>query len=328
MGVYNEIVNFTVSSATTSVNLSNFGTINKGDFIKVVATIVNPISSTNTLSLFVNNETTATDYRFNLYSINNDATNLGDFATDNNKWVVANASKTLELVSYIMISEVDKFVARTNFNVENDTSIEFGDGLVASNITVTNITSFQIESNETNGIGQNSTIKIYKLDIDSDNVIDITVSGSDVTQVDFTNLNITKDNEFLLISSNTSAGGAATGSLFVNDETTAVDYRRINIQGSSGGGPTFTFRSSNANYLFIDGTNETAVSYCTIKLSENNVYSYQSINTRNESPTVILTRIYGSNVEKTFNTITKLNIVSAVTDGIKIGSRLTLYKLK
>lgn len=323
MAAYNKIIDFVVSSATTSVSLSGFATINKGDFIKIVATIVNPENSLNTLSLFVNNETTTTDYRHHLYSVNNDTTNVDTNDLEENKWAVINNNKTSTIVSYVMINANDKFVARTNFNLENDTAINFGDGFVSSNINTTTITSFQITSSTTNGIGADSKIEIYKLD--PRDIIEIETTEP-VTQIDFTNLNITNENEYLLVANANNASGSIINiGLFVNNNTNNSDYRRVNIQKQKET-TINTFRSSNSTFIFISSDGENAVAYCTIKLSQNNVFTYQSLNTRHENSELTLTRVYGTNVENTFETITKLNIV-ATSEGIDTNSKFTLYKL-
>jgi len=54
MGAWEEIVDYTVPSNTTSVTLNNFGTITKDDFINIKFTHVNPISASSEVSIYPN----------------------------------------------------------------------------------------------------------------------------------------------------------------------------------------------------------------------------------------------------------------------------------
>jgi len=155
--------------------------------------------------------------------------------------------------------------------------------------------------------------------------VDVTTA---TTQIDFDNLNITKDDELTLIC--TFVGDSTTinfPNLFVNDINTKSNYTRQYLVGSE-------------SSFFIGRTNEPSITYFAsniksltnvkIKISNNDRFVYQenyienmgsgSNNIVNGNNNVVLT-------STTITTINKLSIVGSRTNGIAVGSRLQLYKV-
>lgn len=156
---------------------------------------------------------------------------------------------------------------------------------------------------------------------------DINVTTA-TTQIDFDNLNITKDDELRLVY--TLVGESTTASLyslFVNNNTTSTNYtsQNINVSGST----INPGRSSDSIFAAGRSTQKT-YGFNKIKVSNNDKFVFEnpqmfSIGSLSSELSVNNRNVVGHNF--TLTSITKLSVVSSRTNGIAVGSRLQLYKV-
>jgi len=151
-------------------------------------------------------------------------------------------------------------------------------------------------------------------------VSDITVSTA-TTQVDFTGLNITKDDDYVLVATQDDGPINSTLSLYVNGNTSASNYYEqvLSANGTSVSGARY-----NTAWLTLSGGLNAFIT--NIKLSNNGyvVFTSNSIDEVGSSSmrffNACCTSIF------TVSAITALNIVSDLSNGIYTGSRFQLYK--
>jgi hypothetical protein len=327
MGAWTEIVDYTVPSNTTSVVLNDFGTITKDDFIKVV---VNPVSS-------------STDYYYQYFP--NTAVGVTGFNTSSNytsQYLAGYGSSVSAnrfnlniatysglsssfAISYVKLSENGKFNIFTNEFVDLATPQTIFRYTTSSNLTFNDpITSLTITASRTDAIGTGSRIQIYRLD--AEKVADITVA-SNTTQVDISSLSIGKDDEYLLVAD---FDGVASPDcrlrLMVNDNTTITNYYEQFIAGLGTG--TLAGRLQDPIIANTSPTND-SLAYVHIKLSEIGAYTAQAYELRGIGlSTVSIINAFISSTAENITSITKLNLVAQVTNGIGSGTRFLLYKLK
>jgi hypothetical protein len=151
---------------------------------------------------------------------------------------------------------------------------------------------------------------------------------SDTTQVDFTGLNIDKNDELLVSFDIPKSSNTVDLFLFINDNTTLTNYEtsRRSIENSR------TTIYSRANNSFITSLNSTNGSFgeSRIKLLENNILNFNT-----KSISLIFPTPDGStrNDEMmcfsnfTVSSINKVSIASSLSNEIKIGSKIKLYKI-
>jgi len=325
MGAWTEIVDFTFTANETSRAFTGLN-ITKDDFIKIVITQVNGSSSESSLRLFPNtsagvtNFDTTTNYHAQRLTGTGSSTSA---ARDNVSRInVVTGSQTGSVIAYFKISENDKVNWFTNRTLRNDSSIEtVFDYCTSSNLTfAAAITSLTFDSSVSDGLGTGSRIQIYRLTAVKE--ADITTTAN-ATQVDISSLSIGKDSEYLLVSD--VVQGTASSNIFLtpNDLTTLTNYHRQVIFGS---GSTAGAERSNLPSI---GTNNNSIIHTHIKLSEIGAYTFQAYELRNSGATdPLVVNFFGSSTAENITSITKLNIVAEVSNGIKAGSRFILYKLK
>ena len=147
---------------------------------------------------------------------------------------------------------------------------------------------------------------------------DITVSSAQ-TSVSFTGLNITKDDDYLLVSD--TPAGSYDNKIYVNNNATDANYynQRIYALGATVGAS----RVNNPVY----SSNQGAISYTKIKLTNNGYFVYQADSIyQNALSDCSLFKYYGASIF-TMSSITSLTITVSVASQIKVGSRFRLYKL-
>lgn len=153
---------------------------------------------------------------------------------------------------------------------------------------------------------------------------DITVSGSAVTQVDISGLNIGKGEEITLVCdiSHSSSGGVG---LLVNTNYTQTNYYTQDCGANS----TTVSRSRSNKSMFVYGVNSSSktLSIIKIKLTNNGYIVYQSESIREYVGTsVALTNFY-TTTTFTITSLTSIRILSETSNQIGIGSRFQLYKV-
>ena len=324
MAVWEEIVDYTVPSNTTSVDFTGLN-ITKDDFIKIHTTIINPTSSSCHIRLFANNENSTTDYYTQRLTGGNSTIGASRFNTQSPRVCFVEPNKNVTSFSNLKISENNTYNLFSNYNV-NDSNIELTFNYSTSvNLSFSNgINALNFNSSVSNSIGANSRIQIYRLT--AEKVADITVS-SNTTQVDITGLSIDKGSEYLLVSDIVdTAGTGSTQRLTPNDLTTITDYYHQNIY--AGGGSSSAGRANNPDFAYSQNSTNPSLSYTHIKLSNIGAFTYQSYEIRSYGTSNIqLINYFGSSISESFTSINKLNIRARNTNGIGNGSRYQLYKL-
>lgn len=320
MAVWEEIVDYTVPSNTTSVDFTGLN-ITKDDFIKVSITHINPQSSNTNLLFLINNDTSGTGYQRQLLFGN--GSSLVAARTELNQFASTPSNSSQNISGYIKLSENDKFNLFINRNYEN------GSGLfnIFHYLTTTNsysigVDSLTFESSPvSNAIGAGSRIQIYKLT--AEKVADVVVN-SNTTQVDITGLNITKDSEYLLVSDWDSPSTSELR-LSPNDLTNNTNYYSQRIVGFNSS-PVAS--RSNTNSILNASSNTKSIAYTHIKLSNIEAFTAQSYGMRDYgTSTVYLVNRFVSSTYENISNITKLNLVSSASNGIGSGTRFQLYKL-
>ena len=317
MGAWEEIVDYTVPSNTTSVTLNNFGTITKDDFIRVVMTH----NSTGTeIGLFVNGNTTASNYYMQFLAGNGTSV----IATRANKnQIDFTPSGSSDVINcYLKLSENDNLNIFALNSRSGDSGLNLQFHYNTSTSSFNSITEFNFVATTGSSIGANSRIQIYKLA--AEKVADVVVTAN-TTQVDITGLDIKKGDEYLLVS-DLKASSSGTGSnLFINDNITPSNYY---LQFMLGVGSTAAAgRLNNAAYN-NNQNNQSSLSYAHIKLSNIGAYTFQNYELRNygtSNPALI--NSFSSSTAENITSINKINIRSNSTNQIIVGSRYELYKL-
>ena len=321
MGAWTEIVDFTFTANETSRTFSGLS-ITEDDFIKVVFTHTCPAGTDATVRILPNSSVDA-NYHWQ-YVLGNGSTAAAERANINRLTRTTNG-QTSSYFGFFKLSENDRFNMWGNEYKENTSNVwTLLSVLTSSGATfASGITSITLESGVTDGIGTDSRIQIYRLD--AEKVADITVA-SNTTQVDISSLSIGKDSEYLLVSDLSNSGAQVNSyRLFANDNTTDSNYYSQRIGG--GGSSAYAGRF-NVPYLSIHESNQRALSYVHIKLSEIGAYTYQSyVLSSLGTSSIFLENYFGSSTAENFTSITKLNVVGA-TNSIGSGSRFMLYKLK
>jgi hypothetical protein len=329
MGAWEEIVDYTVPSNTTSVVLNNFGTITKDDFIKVVMTHTNNTGGNSRIQLFPN--TTAgvsgfdTGSNYTLQRLLGDGSSISASRSTFNELSFGTANTTTYVNAYLKLSENGKFNIFANHtpNLSSSLFLRFV-YTTSSNLTFNDaITSLTFFAPSTDGLGAGSRIQIYRLA--AEKVADITVT-SNTTQVDITGLNIEKDSEYLLVSNGVNATGSNNNLLMTpNNQTTITNYFTQSIAGF--GSSSGASRRNEPRFMFMSG-NQRGLTHTHIKLSNIEAYTFQSygINQVGQS-TIVLDNNFSSSTAENITSINQLNIISDQTNGIGSGSRFELYKL-
>lgn len=319
MGVWTEIVDYTVPSNTTSVVLDSFGTITKDDFVKVVFTIVETSTNYAGMNIYPNSTSSVTGYNT---TTNYTRQYLGAGGTSvfvgrQSNAIIGLFEGASTFTVYCKLSENNKWNMFANNNTEITSEVQNIFSYVTShNLTFNDpITSLTFTASATNGIGTGSRIQIYKLT--AEKVVDLTVY-SNTTQVDLTGFTIDKDSEYLLVSDIGPTN--QTVALYVNDNTTFSNYYAQRIEGN---GSSAAAERWNNTYFMGAG-----VSYTHIKLSNIGAFTFQSYNTRNAGTNNIqVGNYFGSSIAENITSITKLNVVTNIANAITAGNRFQLYKL-
>lgn len=158
---------------------------------------------------------------------------------------------------------------------------------------------------------------------------DVTV-GSNTTQVDFTGLNIGKDDELLLVSDyKRISSGYGTLQIFCDQNgtlnTTSTNYWFQELSASATS--VSAYRGNSSAISFTSVNNNNVLGIAKLKLTNSGHFVWQNTMVRDvASSSVILYDIYGTSTFTT-NSITQLRFQVMNTTGIGTGSRFQLYKL-
>lgn len=154
---------------------------------------------------------------------------------------------------------------------------------------------------------------------------DITVSGSAVTQVDISGLNIGKGEEVVLVSQFTNALGVTVAlRLMFNGNYTLTNYysQEVYADGTSVGA------SGVNNPMILNALRGlTSIINSKIKLTNNgHIVAQNDIENKLGTSSANITQTYHTTTFTT-TSITSIRVACSNTDGIGIGSRFQLYKV-
>ena len=322
MGAWEQIVDYTVPSNTTSVDFTGLN-ITKDDFIKISFTFTGASSLFDIGYIYANQDYTNTNYyrqvlRANASTVAADRENQPRFISKQD-----GSNITSQSFAYLKLSENGKMNVFSNNNINTSSLVENWFEYVTSTSTFNSITELRIASFRSNGIATNSRIQIYKLA--AEKVADVVVNAN-TTQVDITGLDIKKGDEYLLVSDVlTSASGEVNLNLYVNNNTTNSNYYNQGIIGN--GSSTTAFRSNQTRFLDF-GANKKGLSYTHIKLSNIGAYTHQSYSIFNYGDSDMhLRNLFVSSTAENITSINQLNIGTNRNNSIGTGSRFELYKL-
>lgn len=156
-------------------------------------------------------------------------------------------------------------------------------------------------------------------------VADVTVATA-TTQVDFSGLNFSKDDDLLLVSDiyNPTAGGVQY-KLFPNNNTTENNYYRQILY--TDGATVGAGRANNNEVSNVNASNN-SFAITNIKLTNSGYFISQTNENRNYKTSSL--SLMNQYVTSTFTaaSITSLRISGSIANSIGIGSRFQLYRLK
>ena len=310
-----------IASAVTQVDIDLTSTpIEKGELYELVFTLAKNPTGVAVISIFANDNTTQTNYWLETLGVNGTSINANRLNTA--QILVSQTTKGSYSKSYIKLTNDGKYILiNEDIRYYDSTAPESVSNYVTSTFTMTNITKLNFVSTLANGIGVNSRIQLYKV---AEKVDEIIVSGSPVTQVDFTT-DIQKGNEYLLVSDGNNTTGTSIGySLYYNDNVTATNYYYQRIQADNAN--VAGLRINNAHIIAL--TNATkSIAITNIKLPNSGIPQSQGSVIREYDGTVLKLLKYSTSATFTVTNIDKLSIVGDTANSIGIGSRFELYKL-
>ena len=158
-------------------------------------------------------------------------------------------------------------------------------------------------------------------------IADVNVTAN-TTQIDFDNLNITKDDELRLVYTFVGDSSTSNSLYSIRYNNVSSNYTRQSMESSFDGSLINASRGTNSFISFGRSTRKSS-GFSDIKVSNNDRFVSQSNNSffiGAESSNIIQT--HGNIINtSTVSSITKLSVVSNRTNGIAVGSRLQLYKV-
>ena len=339
MGVWQEIVDYTIATNTAEFTINLPETLTKDNFYKFVYT-VNPNNTTNFTEWGVFPNGLARSNTLSWQTLFGDGSSVGSGRRGDNGLGYANGRGPGQLngqpgifMGYIKITENNVYNEFANFDRQSATDLMnfFVVRTVYSTTYPSGVNSltYRIFSDTgTTGFTTGSRLQIYKLM--AEKVADITVTST-TAQVDMSNLSIDKDSEYLLINyiNNTSTGVAYFP--YFNDNFTNSTY---NSQTITGNGSTKSAVRSNVPIL-AEADNEPSLVYSYIKLSNIGAITMQNYELRGvgkgtpvSSAKPILNNRFISTVAENITSINKISVrTSNGANQIFAGSRFELYKI-
>lgn len=322
MGIaYALISDITVGVATTSISFSGLN-ITKDDDYLLVTDIINSTATPSDYRIFINNNITTTNYYTQQYYAK--STSIASSRVNSSVFMGNDQSKKGSSFVKIKLCNSGYTVIQSEINRNYGESSNFTQNEhIVSTFTSSSITDITVTSTNSLSISVGSRFMLYKLV--ATKVSDIII-GSAVTNIDITGLEIYKNSEYMLVSdiSNSSATDASYR-LLINGNTTVTNYYMQYLSSSS----TST-SSGRANYPEFSwspsGYRSSALTR--LKLSNSGYFTAFSEITRKYNSTTL--EIQSEILSSTFTStnITQIRISSTITNGIGIGSRFQLYKLK
>lgn len=309
-------------TAKTQVDFTGLN-IGKDDELLLVSTIIKPITTATSFSIYINGNVTNTNYYQQYMGVSSTSISAGRINSSGMTFI-GSVAATNFVLSKIKVTNSGYVVWMDEENrTIGGSSLNANSNCVASTFTVSTITTLSVKASVTNAIGTGSRFQLYKLV--AEKVADIIVP-SNTTSVDITGLDIGKDGEYYLVSDVVNATGAErTYSLSVNDTSVQTNYwtQQLYAQGTTVGGFRF-----NQMLLGACLTGKMSLFNSNIKLTNSGYIIVQSSDTYSYGGASIGLEKYATTTTFTASSITKFTITASVTDAIGANSRFTLYKMK
>jgi hypothetical protein len=307
------IYNSTVNSNTSSFLISNLN-IQKGELYEININGANP--STSNIDIYVNGNTTQSNYRRQyLYS-----TGGSLFAQRaNTAEIMTGSGGSGNMSGYFRLTNTGHFVWQATHSLFIGGQIAFICFGGTSVFTMTSITQINLAVSVNSG----SRIQIRKVGEKTHEQI----VSSPTTSVTFNNLNITKDNEYLLVGeaiSNLTTFSSVN--IFVNGNTTTSNYSRQLLRGNA---TSVIANRANAPtifelYNFVGATDWTVSK---LKLTNSGHFSSQATNVLKVGTNDhYLQKLYATS-QFTTDLITSIELRALNANAINTNSRFELYKL-
>lgn len=327
---FNELVaeHVVTGSAATAITFDGLD-INADGGYTIVAELVS-IGNTSEYNVlcYANNDTTSGNYAWRyIYSsdtslLTNGGTTVPYFAA------MATTSGKVTFLAADASFVNGNFVYNTNEQYSNAEKAQRT--FIRHNQSQTNITRLDFASTVALGIGIGSKIKIYrwKQGIKTLNslaqgrlVWEHTVTGSAVTTVTATGLDILKDGSYKVVCGIVSAAGSPTGiKLFVNSDVTESNYSNRYITSSGTSVSTSSYSSPDACPIGSSGE----ISLSIIDMSIVDGYLVWNVNASRANTTGAFLYFVKHNVSQT--NITRLDFTCATASGIGVGSKFYIFR--
>lgn len=154
-------------------------------------------------------------------------------------------------------------------------------------------------------------------------ISDITVTSA-TTSVSFTGLNITKDDDYLLVADISNTGTGSDMFIYANNNTTKTNYYYQHIY--AGGTTRASVRENVPEIAYVNSSQKGAF-ISKIKITNNGYFVWQSAENRNYVGNSLEIDDYYGTSTFTLTSLTSLTIQSAYSNSIGTNSRFQLYKL-
>ena len=318
MGAWEQIVDFTATSAITEVNFTNLN-ISKDDYIKVAGEINNTGSQTEYYQCFANGTGSYSTQIF----IGADL-NLGVTRNSRPDTIRGSAGERSFFNTTFKLTQSGHFVGISSSNVAiNSQEMLFFIKHITSTTTFNDVSSllFTRRAGRNNIIGVGSRIKIYKLK--AKKVADI-ITTNNSTSIEIDSLNIKKSDSYLLLSDVNSGSNSEIDLLFDNKTIGNFRTNRAIVVTTSNS----AVRAKTSPIIMNVSSNNRAFAETYISVSNFSTPVYQTKTIRNVGTTSVAMELNGTTYDsQDVNEISSLTIQSNTTNGIGSGSRFELYKL-
>lgn len=311
----NLIKDITLSSATSATSLSNLN-IQKGELYEITISI--PSGSSGAVGFTINSNNTESNYQGQRFEVGGTTRSAERF---NSYRVFGNITDGAMNQGYIKLSNTGHFIFQSFSFYALESTIWAQQWFVKSNFTVTSITQLELRNIAGSNLPIGTRIQLRKV---GEKIYDYEVPAA-TTNVVLSDLNIKKDDEYLLVSDIVCGSSDSAIYLTFNNNNTLTNYYEQELVAT--GTSLFLSRPNNPRFSTAN-TSRKSLSIANIKLTNNNYCTFQSkvANQYDGSNTIRLEQYYGTSTFQTTK-IDSLKITSSAANGLGAGSRFELYKL-
>jgi hypothetical protein len=314
---YQLVADTTVGTATTNVDFTGLS-FGKEDDLLLVSLFTDPAVGTN-YNVLINGNNTLTNYWYqtllgNGTSVSGSRANAPSFSGR-----IATSLMRLKLTNNGYFVYQSDIVGNTGASTVN-LDLRYG----TSTFTATSITSLRINTANTNAIAVGSRFQLYKRVAPI--IADITVSTA-TTSVDITGLEIDKDSEYRLVITNiNNLDSVYNLPIFFNDQLSEASYNRQQVIAN--GENVTGNRSTSSSNLGNTVNGRSAFYSVDIKIANSGYVIVQCDQVRNLAASIVF--LFKTYITSTYtvSSINSIRVSASTTDGIAVGSRFQLIKIK